>query len=257
MRFGLGILAAMLAIFCLANPSFAQTAATIPAQEIIPPLPFSKLLKLAKVGDEEAQMAVALAYQSGTEVPQNMTEAAKWFREAALAGNLDAQFRLAGIVSKGAKGLTQDLPTAVKLYETGADKGHAESQNMLGQLYQNGTGVPKDMSKAYAWFQKAADARLPVAENNLGIMYLNGVGVTRDLSAAFKLFDRAAQKGDGWGLNNLGGMYEMGWGVAPDKLKAQSLYERAFAAGIPSAAKNLQRLSSAAAVAPSAAQANN
>ncbi len=257
MRLVLGFLAVAVASLCSLTASFAQTATTPPAQVVIAPLPFPKLLKLAKVGDEEAQMAVALAYQSGTEVPQNMTEAAKWFREAALTGNLDAQFRLAAIVSKGAKGLTQDLPTAVKLYQTGADKGHAESQNMLGQLYQNGTGVPKDMSKAYAWFQKAADARLPVAENNLGIMYLNGVGVTRDLSAAFKLFDRAAQKGDGWGLNNLGGMYEMGWGVTADKKKAKSLYEQAFAAGIPSALKNLQRLSTTATIAQPARQTSN
>jgi uncharacterized protein len=238
------------ALICAPGPvSYAQTATTSnqPAATV-PALPFPKLLKLAKVGDEDAQMAVALAYEAGSNVPQNLTEAAKWYRQAALTGNLNAQFRLAGIVSKGAKGLTQDLPTAVKLYQAGAEKGHAESQNMLGQLYQNGSGLPKDLEKAYAWYQKAADARLPVAENNLGILYLNGLGVSRSLDEAFKLFDRAAQQGDGWGLNNLGGMYEMGWGTAANKSKAKELYAKALAAGILAAQKNLERVSASAAL---------
>lgn len=209
-------------------------------------LPFAKKLKLAQVGDDEAQMAVGLAYENGVDTKPDKAEAAKWYRKAALAGNLDAQFRLAGLVAKGSKGLTRDMAVAVKLYQTAADKGHAASQNALGQLHQAGNGVAKDDKLAFEWYEKAAAQRLAVAENNLGMMYLNGTGTARNLAQAFQLFERAAEQNDGWGLNNLGGMYEMGWGVARSPLKARDYYARAAALGIESASANLARLGDAA-----------
>jgi uncharacterized protein len=216
-----------------AAPAFAQT---------LNELPFAKKLKLAKVGDEDAQMAVATAYELGNEAKLDVAEAAKWYRKAALLGNVEAEFRLARLVSKGAKGLTADLPTSAKLYELAAKGGHIESQNAIGQAYQNGLGVTPDNAKAAEWYRKAADAKLAAAENNLGILYLNGKGVNRDLAEAFKLFERAANQGDGWGLNNLGGMYEMGWGVPKDPKKAADYYKQALDKGITSAQTNLARV---------------
>lgn len=206
-------------------------------------LPFDKKLKLAKVGDEEAQVAVAETYERGIDGNPDMAEAAKWYREAALLGNVEAQYRLARIVAKGAKGIKQDLMTAVKLYQDAAAKAHAPAMNALGQLYQNGQGVPADPAKAVEWYRKAAEKKLPEAENNLGIMYLNGKGVSRDLSQALKHFESAATQGDGWGLNNLGGMYEMGWGVAADREKALDYYKQASAKGIKAGEENMKRLS--------------
>ena len=217
-------------------------SAPLAAAETLNELPFSKKLKLAKVGDEDAQMAVANAYELGTETKQDIAEAAKWYSKVARSGNVEAEFRLARIVSKGAKGLTANLPTSVKLYELAANSGHVESQNALGQAYQNGLGVPVDNKKAAEWYRKAADAKLAAAENNLGILYLNGKGVSRDLTEAFKLFERAANQGDGWGLNNLGGMYEMGWGATKDHSKAATYYKQALEKGITSAQTNLARV---------------
>src|SRR4030042_465 len=172
------------------------SGASVAFAETLSELPFSKKLKLAKVGDEEAQMAVAAAYEQGGEAKKDIAEAAKWYREAALAGNIEAEFRLARLVSKGAKGLNKDLKTAAKLYEAAANSGHLESQNAMGQAYQNGLGVEVNEAKAVEWYRKAADAKLAVAQNNLGILYLNGKGVARDVNDAFKLFEQAASQGD-------------------------------------------------------------
>lgn len=217
--------------------------------ETLSELPFSKKLKLAQVGDEEAQMAVASAYESGREAKKNIAEAAKWYREAALAGNIEAEFRLARLVSKGAKGLTKDLVTAAKLYEAAANSGHLESQNAMGLAYQNGLGVGMSEAKAAEWYKKAAGGNLAAAQNNLGILYLNGKGVERNVAEAFRLFELAAKQGDGWGLNNLGGMYEMGWGAAKDRNMAASYYKQAAEKGIEPAQANLARLLPAAAAA--------
>jgi uncharacterized protein len=205
-------------------------------------LPFLKKIQLAKAGDPDAKMAVAEAYETGVDAKLDPAKAAKWYREAALVGNVEAQYRLAKLVSKGAPGLSADKPTAVKLLQSAAKLGHPASQNLLGQMLQNGDGIAKDEKAAVEWYQKAADQNYAVAQNNLGVMYLKGLGIDRDLNKAFVAFETAAKANDGWGMNNLGGMYEMGWGTTKNMDKARDYYTQAAAKGIVMASQNLKRL---------------
>jgi uncharacterized protein len=205
-------------------------------------MPVSKIHTLAKAGDDDAKMALGEAYERGRDVEASLLEAARWYREAALSGNLEAQYRLAQIVLKGTKGLKQDTVSALKLFETGAAQGHAKSLNTLALMNLNGINVIKDEKKAFDYFTKAAAQNLPEAENSLGLMFLRGVGTERSVEQAFAYLKRAADKGDGWGLNNLGALYEQGWGVALDLEKARVLYEQALAKGIVVASKNIARL---------------
>jgi TPR repeat protein len=205
-------------------------------------LPFDKQLTLAKVGDVDAQFEVGLAYETGMNVKVDEAEAARWFRQAALQGNVEAQYHLARLVARGARGLKQDLDTALKLYQDAASRGHAQAMNALGQAYQQGKGTEADLAKAAEWYGKAADLRLADAQNNLGMLYLEGKGVTRDLARAFKLFESAAAQNDPWGLNNLGGMYEMGWGTTVDATRALELYRQSLAQGNAKAQQNIERL---------------
>lgn len=68
---------------------------------------------------EEELLARAYASLEGKGVPQDKTEAARWFRKAAGQGN-------------------------------------AAAQNYLGIMYCNGYGIAKDRHEAARWFQKAA-----------------------------------------------------------------------------------------------------
>ena len=217
-------------------------AAAPAAAQSLNDLPFDKQLTLAKVGDVDAQYQVGLAYELGQTVSVDEAEAARWFRQAALQGNVEAQYHLARLVSRGAKGLKQDYPTALKLYQDAAAKGYAPAMDALGQAYQQGRGTEVDLAKAAEWYQKAADLKLADAQNSLGMLYLEGKGVSRDLNKAFMLFQGAAAQRDSWGLNNLGGMYEMGWGTTVDKTKALDLYQQALAAGNTKAQLNIERL---------------
>jgi putative methionine-R-sulfoxide reductase with GAF domain len=70
--------------------------------------------KLAEQGDAAAQFAVGARYATGEDVPQDYTEAVRWF---ALA----------------------------------AEQGHVGSQATLGAYYWAGRGVPQDLVKAYFW----------------------------------------------------------------------------------------------------------
>ena len=70
--------------------------------------------KLAEQGDPAAQFSVVARYATGEDVPQDYTEAVRWFSMA-------------------------------------AEQGHIVSQATLGAYYWAGRGVPQDLVKAYFW----------------------------------------------------------------------------------------------------------
>jgi putative methionine-R-sulfoxide reductase with GAF domain len=70
--------------------------------------------KLAEQGDAAAQFAVGARYATGEDVPQDYTEAVRWFYMA-------------------------------------AEQGHVVSQATLGAYYWAGRGVQQDLVKAYFW----------------------------------------------------------------------------------------------------------
>jgi len=220
-------------------------AVSVARSQSVDNLSFDRKLELARAGNQDAQIAVALAYESGTDVKPNGAEAADWYRKAADQGNLEATFRLARVFSRGAVGVNKDPEGAAKLYETAAQRGHVEAQNWLGYCYQHGIGIQQSDAGAIEWYSKAANAGLAAAQSNLGLMYVTGKGVATDARRAFAQFDQAAKQGDGWGLNNLAGLYEMGWGVSRDEQIALAYYKRAADMGNKTAGQNLQRLTAA------------
>jgi uncharacterized protein len=208
-------------------------------------LSFIKKLRLARAGDSNAQYSVANDYEGGlNQARRDIVQAVRWYREAALQGNLDAFFKLSQILAKGEGSVPQDIPSAMKLLEDAANRGHGPSQNAFGIRLQQGDGVPKDTSKAAAQFELAAAQNLPAAQVSLGLLLVKGDGVTKDLPKAFKLFEAAAAAGDVWALNNLGGMHEMGWGTTKDLNKAREFYVAAQSKGSTLATTNLARLDS-------------
>jgi TPR repeat protein len=72
-------------------------------------------ISLAETGNAEAQFALGNLYAEGKVVPNDFTEAAKWFRKA-------------------------------------ADQGHAQAQYTLGVIYSGGHGVPVDFAEGYVWY---------------------------------------------------------------------------------------------------------
>jgi len=226
--------------------SLAVAFAPAAMSQALEKLPFEKRLKLASVGDEDAQLSVGVAYETGDKAKASKTEAAKWYRMAADQGNIEAKFRLARLLQEGEGGVKKDLKAAFNLYQEAAAAGNIEAQNWLGYSYEYGLGVDVDNAKAAEWYKKSADAGLAIGQNNLGLLYLNGRGVQRDYDQAFKLFDEASKKGDAWAINNLGGMYEMGWGTKTNKAIALQLYGQAAAKGNPHAEDNVRRLTGSA-----------
>jgi len=90
-----------------------------------------------------------------------------------------------------------DYATAFKAFRTLAEQGHANAQNNLGVLYQNGQGTAQDLAAAAYWYRQAAEQGVVDAQVNLGALYVEGQGVSENYQTAYAWFSRAAAQGDG------------------------------------------------------------
>jgi TPR repeat protein len=88
-------------------------------------------------------------------VPEDVAEAAKWYRMAAEQGLASAQFNL-GLSYVSGEGVPEDVAEAVKWYRMAAEQGLAEAQSELGARYAEGDGVPEDVVTAYMWLNLAS-----------------------------------------------------------------------------------------------------
>jgi hypothetical protein len=100
-------------------------------------------------------------YDSGRGVPQDYTEAAKWYRLAATQGDANAQV-MVGLRYDRGKGVPQDYVQAAKWFRLAAEQGEADAQSQLGSMYQSGRGVAQDYVRAYMWFSLLGASGEPV-----------------------------------------------------------------------------------------------
>jgi TPR repeat protein len=119
-----------------------------------------------------------------------------------------------------------------------AEKGQAESQALLGQIYNAGWGVPVNYEQAFKWWSRAADGGSTDAQWGLGLLYDDGKGVARDSKKAAMLWKRAAERGNIKATINLAFLYEEGRGVERDLKECARLFKLAAEAGDPGAQLN-------------------
>jgi hypothetical protein len=188
---------------------------------------WAPLLDKARGGDPDAQHALAVALAEGRGgLPRDPERASEWFREAAINGVADAQYRLgllylertsleSGRTGREAEG--DDVAEALIWLQTAADRQHANAQYALARLYRDGRGVvARDPAESARWLRRAA--------------LLGHGAAARDLAAAL-LLDRS---------NASGG--KAGTPAAADETEAYAWYDRAAAAGDDAAAAARDRL---------------
>lgn len=110
--------------------------------------------KAANAGLGSAQYNIALIYEHGLGVSEDLLKAAIWYQLAAAQEVGPALVNLGKMFEKG-QGVKQDYAEAAACYRKAALQGYALAQYNLGVLYANGYGVPKDDIRAYMWFTMA------------------------------------------------------------------------------------------------------
>lgn len=141
-------------------------------------------------------------------------------RKLAEAGNVDAQYKLAGLYGKKGSGLEKNDVEAVKWFRKAAEQNDRRGQSMMGVMYTNGRGVKIDYDEAMKWFRLAAAQNSAHAQYNLGYMYGVGKGVTKDAAESAKWYLKAAENKDVGSQRIIGSLYEAGRGVPKDLVAA-------------------------------------
>lgn len=116
------------------------------------------------------------------------------FQKAAEKGNAEAEYNLANLYGDGL-GIEADIETAAEWLKKSAEKDYPEAQNVLAILYYKGMGVPQDFEKAAKWAKKAAACDMAEAQFVLANLYADGKGVPQDYNKAAELFLKVEKKG--------------------------------------------------------------
>jgi clan AA aspartic protease (TIGR02281 family) len=115
----------------------------------------------------------------------------------------------------------RDFATAMRLLRPLAERGDADAQVLVGDMYQHGgNGVQQSPVQAALWYRKAAEQGDAIAQNSLGLMYESGEGVPQNYAEAMKWQLMAAKQGNGAAQHAMSGFYHFGWGVPQNYILA-------------------------------------
>ncbi len=87
---------------------------------------------------------------------------------------------------------SRDPKAALAIWLPFAQRGDAQAQTQVGELYERGIGAVADPSTAANWYRRAAEQGDARAAINLASLYERGLGVERDAALAAQLFRRAS-----------------------------------------------------------------
>ena len=96
-------------------------------------------------------------------------------------GDANAQYNLARMFLDG-NGTPKDVPQAARWFYLAADKGHVESEALLGQILFNGYGtVPPQRARGLMWLSLARDGVTDKAKDAWVLdLYSRAMGLASD-----------------------------------------------------------------------------
>ena len=198
-------------------PVWGQESAVKPASPALSAAELQSLRAKADSGDSAAQFSLGQAYDFGTGVKQNDSQACAWYRKAAEQSYPPAQNSL-GVMYRSGRGVEASKEQAVEWYRKAAKQGFSKAMFNLGTAYFNGDGVPVNDTTAYAWFLAAQE---------------HGSDSGRDA------VDRMSSSLQPWQLSEACGllaeMYEKGTELPADVSAAGAWYRKSAALGEPAA----------------------
>jgi uncharacterized protein len=122
-------------------------------------------------------------------VAQNSTPTASTLEQLkALAekGNAEAQLKLADLYRTG-KGTAQSVQDAAKWYRKAAEQGVAEAQFRLGELLLEGKGIAQNAQEAVNWLEKSGAQGFKAAKDKLTEVKSKAQDSVKDLNKALDL----------------------------------------------------------------------
>lgn len=165
-----------------------------------------RLETLANAGDAVAARYLGTMYEDGLAGKPDLVKAEQWLRLAAMKNDVEAQLKLAGLIS-----------------------------------YRTQEKSEKDSNDINYWLIKAADNGSIMAQSKMGARYGSGKGIKRNLALSFKYREMAALQGDEKAALKAGKQAFLGEGIAPDPARAARLFKIA-ATSYPEACRRLSNI---------------
>lgn len=120
---------------------------------------FDFFIKSAEGGFPTAQLILSLSYRDGDGVDEDLKRSAWWLREAAVNGNLDAQYILgfyqSNVFASDAGEVPYSEREALRWLSMAANSGHLNAMAELSKLFSRGN--IKNNEKSEYWLVKAAE----------------------------------------------------------------------------------------------------
>jgi len=151
-------LATIILLVCLTLSSSASFAAGADASV------FRFQKTMADKGLPQAQYKLAMMYESGIGVEQNLIHARLWYVRAALQNFKPARHRLTYLDIKQNGFVGPQHAEWIKQLKREAVFGEGESLFLLGQMYAEGTGVQQNLEKSLELLKKAAASNIAGAD---------------------------------------------------------------------------------------------
>ena len=124
-----------------------------------------------RAGDIDATYTVGMMYKNGELYPKDAEKSYLWISRAMEMGSADARYFVAFAKEKGL-GIAVDTPSALRLYQEGATKGHPLSLMRMGYLHREGRLLAKDSQKAFQYWTRGAETGDAYLQTTLGFCYL-------------------------------------------------------------------------------------
>ena len=115
-------------------------------------------------------------------------------QEKALQGDAQAAFELGEMHASGV-GMPENNTEAVRWYRIAAEKGNVKAQSLIGTAYHRGIGFAIDDTQATLWLSKAGDQMDPLAQFQLGEGFELGWVGQKDNAEAYKWYLLSASQG--------------------------------------------------------------
>ena len=202
---------------------------------------FDLATRLVSVGDTSAMTLLGELYLNGEGVPQDVKQAANWFKLAAEKGDPEAEFALGLLYARG-RGVEKDIAKAIELFTKAADSGQKHAQFNLAYMALQGQDVKRDVTRALDLFTKSAKQGVPDSQYALATLYQSDLFPIPNLDQASYWMRKAAQNGFTDAQLEYGLMLFKGRGVQKDYGAAQAWIEQAANAGHVIAQNRLARI---------------
>ena len=195
------------------------------------------LLRAADLDHPHAHYALAKAHHKGTLYQKDVLKALDYYRRAAEAGDVRAQYEEAMIYWRGEKGvLKANQKRGLDLLLVAAEQGSQLARHRIGNSYLygikdpvSGVEIPADFVAAKRWLAEAADNGFVQAQMQLGKIFSQGSsGVDKDMTEALYWYEMAAKQDFVQALALVARMYEEGTGTEKDPVKAAAYWFRSM-----------------------------